>query len=102
MVNLQGKQDLKYVVKLQLGPKPKRSGLIGALIAQTPEENLQRLDEAGFVMDGNKPYCARCKQVGHIVKTCPEEKPEQGEKRNENSIRERPAAVSAGPWVTIY
>jgi len=100
-VNLQGKPDQKYVVKFQFGSKPKRSGLVGALIAANAEENLARLDEAGFIMDGVKPYCARCKQTGHIVKACPEEKPEHvGEKRDENSVRERPVPASASLWAT--
>lgn len=77
LVNLQGIEDQKYVVRLQRGAKPRRSGLISGLLAATPQENLDRLDEAGFVMDGLKPYCARCKQKGHFVKDCPEEKPEK-------------------------
>lgn len=100
MVNLQGQQDQKYVVKLQLGGKPKRSGLVGALIAHSAEENLARLDEAGFIMDGYKPYCSRCKQTGHIVKSCPQEKPEVGEKKDETTLRERPVA-STGVWSDI-
>lgn len=88
-------------MKFQLGAKPKRSGLVGALIATSAEENLARLDEAGFIMDGVKPYCSRCKQTGHIVKSCPEEEPERvGGRRDENSIRERPVPSSASLWAT--
>ncbi|KAI4160215.1 MAG: hypothetical protein LQ342_005927 [Letrouitia transgressa] len=37
------------------------------------EENLERLKDAGVPMDRGIPKCVRCKEMGHIAKSCPEE-----------------------------
>ncbi|KAF8464239.1 hypothetical protein BDZ91DRAFT_795770 [Kalaharituber pfeilii] len=90
LVNLQGQPDQQYVLKLQLGPRPKRAMLVSSAMATTPEENMQRLEKTGLVMDSYKPWCLRCKENGHISKNCPVEKPENVERKDQNSVRERP------------
>jgi hypothetical protein len=60
IVNLQGKQDCKYVVLYRFSPKFKRLAEATGWPA-TPEDNLERLEDAGIVMERNGPYCRRCK-----------------------------------------
>lgn len=59
LVNLQGKLDCKYEVGYYFSDKPRR-----AILAQgwpsSPAENLERLEDAGMVMDRGIPKCGRC------------------------------------------
>ncbi|KAI5299789.1 hypothetical protein KEM55_001766, partial [Ascosphaera atra] len=73
LVNLQGKLNCTYVVGYYFSEKPHRANLKDRWPA-TPEENLQRLDDAGFPMDKQIPKCSNCKELGHIAKHCKEEK----------------------------
>ncbi|KAK3707830.1 hypothetical protein LTR37_011832 [Vermiconidia calcicola] len=76
IVNLQGKADQKYVVSIQFGAKPRRAKFAEGW-PSSPEENLTRLVEAGWPMDRMVPKCDNCGQLGHIMKSCPEEKREK-------------------------
>lgn len=75
IVNLQGKSGLKYVVSFQFSAKPKRAKFAEGW-PTSPEDNMTRLEEAGFVMDGLVMKCSNCNELGHGSKTCPEEKNE--------------------------
>lgn len=59
LVNLQGKLDCKYEVGYYFSDKPRR-----AILAQgwpsSSAENLERLEDAGMVMDRGIPKCGRC------------------------------------------
>lgn len=59
IVNLQGKQDQKFVVSFQWSNKPKRAAFAEGW-PKSAEENTTRLAEAGFVMDGLKVKCRNC------------------------------------------
>lgn len=59
VVNLQGKLNCKYVVGLYFSDKPQRINLKERWPA-TPEENLERLAEAGFPLDRQIPKCSNC------------------------------------------
>lgn len=93
VVNLQGKLNCKYVVGLYFSEKPQRINLKERWPA-TPEENLERLAEAGFPLDRQIPKCSNCgsktrlpssdstvislltfcpQEMGHIMKSCKEE-----------------------------
>ena len=59
-VNLQGKTDCKYVVTLQLSPKPLRPKFAVGYPAST-EENKTRLAEGGILVDRMVPKCLNCR-----------------------------------------
>lgn len=42
----------------------------------TPEENLERLDDAGIPLDRGVPKCTRCGEMGHSVRACEQERVE--------------------------
>ncbi|KAM3425233.1 hypothetical protein BST61_g7186 [Cercospora zeina] len=73
IVNFQGKKDLKYVVSFQLAAKPKRAKFAEGW-PSSPEENMTRLAEAGFVMDSFVKKCSNCSEFGHGSKDCEQEK----------------------------
>jgi len=59
IVDLHGTIDQKYIVSLQLSPKPDRKKYEASWPKST-EENLERLGNAGFAMDNFKPKCSNC------------------------------------------
>ena len=78
-MDLQGKLDCKYTISFRLSNKAQRPKEKDAWPA-TDEENLERLADAGIPVDRGIPKCSNCEQLGHIYKSCPEEK-------NENTDR---------------
>ena len=42
------------------------------------QENLERLESAGFLLDSGVPVCGNCGERGHVFKSCPKEKVESG------------------------
>ena len=58
-VNLQGELDKTYKVGFHLSPKPKRETQKQGW-PETPEENVQRLKDAGLPMERGIPKCSRC------------------------------------------
>jgi hypothetical protein len=74
-MDLQGNLDKKYTVSYRLSSKPKRPKEAEDWPA-SPEENLERLKDAGWPTDRGIPKCNNCDQLGHISKSCPEEKQE--------------------------
>ncbi|KAL1310589.1 hypothetical protein AAFC00_000865 [Neodothiora populina] len=75
IVNLQGKPGCKYVISFQYGLTPRRAKMADAW-PKTEEENMERLENAGFPMDGMVPYCNNCETLGHTLKRCTEDKRE--------------------------
>lgn len=59
IVNLQGKDGQKFVVSIQWSAKPKRAAFKEGW-PSSPEENMERLETAGFVMDGMVLKCSNC------------------------------------------
>ena len=74
-MDLQGNLDKKYTVSYRLSDKPKRPKEKEGW-PETPEENLERLKDAGEPVDRGIPKCGNCEQLGHTSRSCPEEKQE--------------------------
>ncbi|GFF62378.1 DNA-binding protein HEXBP [Aspergillus lentulus] len=73
LINLQGKLNCKYVVAFYFSPKPQRANLKERWPAD-PEENLERLEDAGFPYDRQVPKCNNCGEMGHTARGCKEER----------------------------
>ena len=74
-MDLQGNLGKKYTVTYRFqwaAPRPREREIWPKDI----EENFERLKDAGEVVYGGLPKCRNCDQVGHIAKSCPEEKRE--------------------------
>jgi hypothetical protein len=73
-MDLQGNLNKKYTVTYRfslLPPRPRdRQGW------PSPSENMDRLDDAGEQVPGGIPKCRNCNEMGHISKSCPQEKVE--------------------------
>ncbi|GAM91025.1 hypothetical protein ANO11243_090720 [Dothideomycetidae sp. 11243] len=76
IVNLQGKVDCKYVVSFQYSYKPTRPKFATGW-PSSPEDNMTRLADAGYVKDRMVPKCHNCDELGHVAKNCPQEKVER-------------------------
>ncbi|TKX20844.1 putative nucleic acid binding protein 22 [Elsinoe australis] len=74
--NLQGKRDCTYVVSFQAGYKPTRPKFASGW-PTSAEDNMTRLADAGYVMDRGIPKCGNCDELGHITKSCPNERVER-------------------------
>ena len=59
LIDLQGKLNCQYVVGFYYSEKPQRANLRMRWPA-TPEENLERLEDAGFPYDRQIPKCGNC------------------------------------------
>ncbi|KAI9712218.1 MAG: hypothetical protein M1812_006953 [Candelaria pacifica] len=69
IVDLQGKLDCQYQVSYHRSAKPRIPGS-AAKWPTTPEENMERLGDAGMVVDRQVIKC----ELGHSAKFCPEDK----------------------------
>ncbi len=78
-VDLQGNLDKKYSVTWRFSPNPARPKEKDAFPA-TPEENMERLEDAGEPMDRGLPKCTNCDALGHTKIKCPEELQEKGDR----------------------
>lgn len=58
-VNLQGELDKTYQVGFHRSDKPKRQTMKQGW-PESPEENMERLKDAGLPMDRGIPKCIRC------------------------------------------
>ncbi|KAI9673629.1 MAG: hypothetical protein M1817_002266 [Caeruleum heppii] len=72
IVDLQGNLNMNYQVQYHFTQKPKR--IPG--VAESAEENLTRLEKAGFVMDSHVIVCSKCEEIGHGSKFCKADVPE--------------------------
>ncbi|KAL2133008.1 hypothetical protein VTI74DRAFT_979 [Chaetomium olivicolor] len=75
-MDLQGNLGKKYTVtyRFQWNPPRPRDR---ELWPKDVEENIERLKDAGEVVYGGLPQCGNCNEVGHISKSCPQEKVEK-------------------------
>lgn len=58
-VNLQGKNGCEFVIGYYYSLKPKRAKYADGF-PSTPEENMERLKDAGTTMQSLLPYCYNC------------------------------------------
>ncbi|EXJ89847.1 hypothetical protein A1O3_02914 [Capronia epimyces CBS 606.96] len=72
-VNLQGEIGKKYSVSYFTSDKPQRPTLVDKWPA-SPEENMNRLADAGIPLDRGVDKCHNCERVGHKTKDCPDER----------------------------
>ncbi|QGA16444.1 hypothetical protein EYB26_004111 [Talaromyces marneffei] len=72
-IDLQGKLNCTYVVKFFFDNKPHRDHLVKRW-PTSPEDNLERLTDAGFEYDRLIPKCVNCGELGHIAKSCKQER----------------------------
>lgn len=75
-MDLQGNLDKKYRVHYRWSDKPNRPREAEHW-PKSAEENLERLRDAGETVDRGLPKCSNCDQLGHISKSCPQEKVEK-------------------------
>lgn len=75
-MDLQGNLGKKYTVtyRFQWNPPRPRDR---ELWPQDVDDNIERLKDAGEVVYGGLPQCRNCDEVGHIAKSCPQEKIER-------------------------
>lgn len=59
IINLQGELDKKYQVGFYFSAKPRRANAAQGW-PSSPEENLERLKDAGLPYDRGVPKCGRC------------------------------------------
>ncbi|KAJ9624797.1 hypothetical protein H2203_004747 [Taxawa tesnikishii (nom. ined.)] len=79
IVDLKGQTGRQYVVSFQHTDKPRRPKFAAGW-PSSPEENMTRLQNAGFIMDSLKQKCNNCGEVGHGSRSCPQEKIERGDR----------------------
>lgn len=75
IMDLQGNLDRTFVVGIFLSNKPMRPKE-AAIWPESEAENLERLQNAGIVVERRIPMCTNCNELGHISKSCPQEKRE--------------------------
>ncbi|KAI9735446.1 MAG: hypothetical protein M1818_006452 [Claussenomyces sp. TS43310] len=78
LMDLQGKLDREWCISYRTSDKPKRPKEAEGW--PTPEENRERLKNAGEPVDRLVPKCSNCDKLGHIAKSCSEERVENTER----------------------
>jgi hypothetical protein len=73
-MDLQGNLDKKYTIQWRWTPKAARPKEAEGW--PTPEENLERLTNAGVPIDRGVPKCSNCEQLGHSRNKCDQDKNE--------------------------
>ena len=71
-VDLQGEIGKKFAVGYFFSEKAQRPNL-AAKWPPTPEENMERLGDAGVPMDRGVEKCNNCGELGHTVRKCPQD-----------------------------
>jgi hypothetical protein len=75
-MNLQGQTGKKYTISYRFSEKPERPRE-AELFPKSREELLNRLDDAGEVVDTGLRKCGNCGELGHSSKFCTQEKVEK-------------------------
>ncbi|KAK8432509.1 putative zinc knuckle transcription factor [Phyllosticta citricarpa] len=75
IVDFAGKTGCTYALSFNYSYKPKRKNVMEAW-PKTPEENRERLSDAGFVVDRFVMKCTQCGEIGHSRKFCKQEREE--------------------------
>ncbi|KUJ18422.1 uncharacterized protein LY89DRAFT_48531 [Mollisia scopiformis] len=73
-MDLQGNLDKTYNVQWRWSPKSARPKEADGW--PTPEENLERLNDAGVAVDRGIPKCNNCNELGHTRAKCEQDKNE--------------------------
>jgi hypothetical protein len=71
LVSPSGEIGQKYLLTFQRSDKPPRP-MQAKGWPKDAEENLKRLESAGFELDSCIPVCGNCNKKGHVRKSCPE------------------------------
>ncbi|EPQ63833.1 hypothetical protein BGT96224_3590 [Blumeria graminis f. sp. tritici 96224] len=71
-MDFQGNLDKKYTVSWRWSSRPARPRE-KQIWPSSPEENMERLKDAGEPTDRGVPKCSNCNMLGHTRKSCPEE-----------------------------
>ncbi|CAG8027130.1 unnamed protein product [Penicillium salamii] len=79
LIDLQGTLDREYIVGFYFRAKAMRGKLRERWPAD-PEENLERLANSGLPFDRKIPKCLNCGELGHIKKSCKEERVENDDR----------------------
>jgi hypothetical protein len=74
-MDLQGNLDKEFTVTLRFASNPKRPKEATGWPEST-EDNLERLKNAGQPVPRGIPKCNNCNELGHITKSCTEDKRE--------------------------
>ncbi|KAJ5848472.1 hypothetical protein N7455_012429 [Penicillium solitum] len=75
LIDLQGVLDREFVVGFFFSPKASRGHLRERWPANA-EENLERMNNAGILYERKMPKCLNCGELGHISRSCKEERTE--------------------------
>jgi hypothetical protein len=75
-MDLQGNLGKKFQVHYRFSPNPARPRERESW-PSSPEENTKRLEDAGEPVDRGLTKCSNCGELGHIAKSCPQEKMEK-------------------------
>ncbi|KAJ5781731.1 transcriptional regulator family: Zinc finger CCHC-type [Penicillium psychrosexuale] len=75
LIDLQGVLDREYVIGFFFNPKASRGHLRDRWPADA-EENLERMKSAGIPYERKVPKCLNCGELGHISRSCKEERAE--------------------------
>lgn len=75
-MDLQGNLGKKFTVtyRFQWSPSRPRDREVWP---KDVDENLERLADAGEVVYGGLPKCSNCDEIGHVAKSCPQDKVEK-------------------------
>ncbi|KAL0942228.1 zinc knuckle transcription factor [Colletotrichum truncatum] len=71
-MDLHGNLEKRYTVQWRFSPKPERARE-KATWPPTPEENRERLHDAGEPVSRLMPKCNNCDEIGHTAKACTQE-----------------------------
>ncbi|OAA33813.1 Zinc finger, CCHC retroviral-type [Moelleriella libera RCEF 2490] len=74
-MDIQGNMGKKYSISYRFSDKADRPREREGW-PQNLEEILDRLDDAGEIVDVGLPLCRNCNELGHVMKNCPEERRE--------------------------
>ncbi|OQE96734.1 hypothetical protein PENNAL_c0001G00878 [Penicillium nalgiovense] len=75
LIDLQGVLDREYVIGFFFSPKASRGHLRDRWPADA-EQNLERMNNAGIPYERKVPKCLNCGELGHISRSCKEERAE--------------------------
>ncbi|KUM62668.1 hypothetical protein ACN42_g4451 [Penicillium freii] len=75
LIDLQGVLDREFVIGFFFSPKASRGHLRDRWPAGA-EENLERMNNAGVPYERKVPKCLNCGELGHISRSCKEERTE--------------------------
>ncbi|EKV07127.1 Zinc knuckle transcription factor (CnjB), putative [Penicillium digitatum PHI26] len=79
LIDLQGVLDRKFVIGFFFSPKASRGHLRDRWPADA-EENVQRMNNAGIPYERKVPKCLNCGGLGHISRSCKEERADGNER----------------------